>query len=268
MSLSIQSNEDILTRLTMILWGESKAGKTTYAMSAPGRKLILNFDPDGYTSVMNRDDFDVIDLAQYTGKECIENGKKAVAMIKNVHEKYDTVILDSLTTLTSQSLRCAIENRIGSSNKFTPTLEVPGLSAWGARNTYTNDIVERLLRITAQYKLHCILMAHTDDPEYDSDGKTAIRQTMMLSGKIKNQACLRASEIWNLTSSNTGRKIYTAPHGIRAPMGSRIFDTEKVKSFILKYDPNKPDIEQESSIATLFNKWSNNGKSRLTVAPN
>lgn len=268
MTIELQSREAILTRLNMVIWGDTKVGKTTYAMSAPGRKLIINLDPDGFSSIMHREDFDVIDLSQYSGKECIENAKKAVAMIKDWSKDnpLGTVILDSMTTLTYQAVKAAVENGIGKSAKFSPTLEVPGLSGWGARNSYVNDICDRILRITNQTNLNCIFIAHTDDPEYDKDGKTIIQQTMMLGAKIRQMTGLRASEIWNITDG-TKRRVFTAPHGVRKPMGSRMFDTAKVKDFDLNYDITKPDLEQECSIASLVKVWRNNGCKKLTVAP-
>jgi len=260
-------NDEITSRLNMILWGDSKAGKTTYAMSAPGRKLIINFDPDGFEAVAYRDDFDVLDLSTYRGADCINAAKKAAAQVAENAENYSTVIVDSLTTLTIQAVHAAIENRIGQSPKFTPSLEAPGLSAWGARNSYVNDVVERILRVTAKHNLHCILIAHMDDPETSDDGKTVIRQTMLLSAKIKAPTAIRTSEIWHMSYSNSGRKIYIAPHGVKEPMGSRMFNTEKVKQFTLNYDITKPDDEQPCAIATLFNSWRDNGKKKLVVAP-
>jgi hypothetical protein len=50
----------LIPRTAGIIWGDAKTGKTTYAMSLPGRKLLINFDPDGYAAVMYRDDFDVL----------------------------------------------------------------------------------------------------------------------------------------------------------------------------------------------------------------
>ena len=52
-----------VNRLAMILWGKSGAGKTTFAATSEGDKLIINFDPDGYTSLANRTDVSVIDLS-------------------------------------------------------------------------------------------------------------------------------------------------------------------------------------------------------------
>jgi len=53
-------------RFTALIWGPSGGGKTTLACTAPGRKLIVNFDPDGPASVAHRDDVDVLDYSTLT----------------------------------------------------------------------------------------------------------------------------------------------------------------------------------------------------------
>src|SRR4051812_15258663 len=50
-------------RFSLLLWGLSGCGKTTLAASAPGNKLLINFDPDGPVSLGPRDDVVLIDLS-------------------------------------------------------------------------------------------------------------------------------------------------------------------------------------------------------------
>lgn len=254
-------------RLVGIIWGDAKTGKTTYACSLPGRKLLINFDPEGFSSVAYRDDVDVIDLSNMTATDALQNARKAAQYIVENSETYESVIVDSLTTLTELSLQDAVARGIGKSPKFTPTIDAPGLTGYGARNNNVNDVISKILRGTGQKGLNCFFIAHADDPEFSQDGKTIVQQTIMLSAKIRNTAGLKVSEIYHLHTDNGRRTLYTAPFGVKRPMGSRIFDTEKVKKFELKYDINKPDEEQAQSLQCIIKEWKENGFKKLTNSP-
>lgn len=261
------SAKDLAGRLVGIIWGDSKAGKTTYACSLPGKKLLINFDPEGFSSIAYRDDVDIIDLSSLAPTEAIKQAKKAAQYIVENKEEYESVIFDSLTTLTDISLRDAVARGIGKGASFSPTIDSPGLACYGARNNTINDIVSMILRGTGQRKMNCFFIAHADDPEYSQDGKTIVQHTIMLSAKIRNNVALRVSEIYHLNVSNGKRTLYLAPFGMKKPMGSRIFATEKLKSFVLNYDIEKPDEEQPHSIQSIVKAWKANGFKKLISLP-
>lgn len=264
--MQITSASELKHRFAGIIWGDSKCGKTTYAASLPGYKLVINFDPDGFTSLSHRNDFDVLDLSSLSPTDAIKQAQKVGTYILANPDKYQSVIVDSLTTLTEASLLDAIYRGVGKSAKFTPSLDAPGLTGYGARNTTVNDVISKILRATSQIGAHCFFLAHADDPEFEETGKTIMRQTIMLSSKIRNNVGLKVSEIWHMAST-TKRVIYTAPFGVKTPMGSRIFDTNRVKQFDLNYSYDKSDEEQPSSLLNIFKAWEEGGKQKLLVAP-
>lgn len=266
--MQVQSSTDIKPRITGLIWGDAKAGKTTYAMTLPGKKLIINFDPDGFTSVAYRKDFDVIDLSQLDAQTAIEQGRKAAAFIIENKGNYQSVIVDSLTTLAEAALGSAIAKGIGKSATFTPSLDAPGLAGYGGRNNAFNDVVSRVLRATAQANMHCFFIAHTDDPEYDKKGENIVQQTMMLSSKMRNTSALKVSEVWHMTcSDNNTRTIYLAPFGVKKPMGSRMFDMKAVSKFTLTYDIDKTDAEQPQAICNIYDTWLSAGMVKIKKAP-
>lgn len=268
MTLNPVSSEQLRTRLSGIIWGDAKTGKTTWAMTLPGRKLLINFDPDGFLSIAHRQDFDVFDLSTLPASEAIETTKKIGTYILDNADKYGSVIVDSLTTLTSLALEDAINRGIGKTSRFTPTLEAPGLQAYGARTSNVQNVIERIMRASGQKNLHCFFIAHKDDPEFDEDGKNIVQQTIMLSAKVRNNAALRVSEIYYLhLSSGNRRTVYLAPYGHLTPMGSRIFDTAKVPKFNLNYDPTKPDDEQRHSISRIIKSFEDGEFKKLTKEP-
>ena len=50
-------------RFSLLLWGSAGCGKTVWAASLPGLKLLINFDPDGPSSLGDREDVIIIDLS-------------------------------------------------------------------------------------------------------------------------------------------------------------------------------------------------------------
>jgi len=266
--MDVTSATDLKTRFAGVIWGEAKTGKTTWAMSLPGRKLLVNFDPDGYLAVAHRDDFDVIDLSQYPPQEAIKNAKKVGTYILENADKYKSVVVDSLTTLTDLALHDAVERGLGKSSKFTPTIDTPGLTGYGGRNNNVNDVIDKIMRATAQKTLNCFFIAHMDDPEYDQDGKNIIQQTIMLSAKIRNKVGLKVSEIYHLEKGSQDRRfVHLSQYGNKKPMGSRIFDTAKVQKFQLRYTIDNPDEEQPDTLAAIFAAWESGGRQKLTKAP-
>lgn len=265
--MEAQSAANLAGRLVGIIWGDAKAGKTTYACSLPDKKLLINFDPEGFSSIAYRDDVDIIDLSTMPANEAIVNARKAAQYIIENANKYGSVIVDSLTTLTELALHDAVARGIGKSGSYTPTIDAPGLAGYGARNNTVNDIISKILRATGQTKLNCFFIAHADDPELSQDGKTIIQQTIMLSAKIRNNAALKVSEIYHINVSQGKRTLYLAPFGVKKPMGSRIFDTKAFTKFALDYDIDKPDEEQVCSLQRIITAWRTNNFTKLKSLP-
>lgn len=261
--MDIQSSSDLKTRMVGVLWGDSGVGKTTYAGSLPGKKLIVNFDPEGFLSLAHRDDFDLIDLSVENAKSAGDKAQKVGDYIVANADQYESVIVDSLTTLAEMSLNHAIAVGVGKSKTFTPSLLTPGLSAYGGRNNVFNDVISRILRATGQKGLHCFMLAHAADPIQDESGNS-IAQSILLADKMRTQTTLKASEIWHITESSKGRTIFLRPFGVKAPMKSRMFSTDQIDRFTLNYDPSKSDEEQPHSLLNIYKTWVEGGKQKLT----
>lgn len=255
------------TRLAGIVWSDPKVGKTTWLMSLPGRKLLLNYDPDGFLSVAHRDDVDVIDFSIMPPQDAARESAKVAGYIIENKDKYGSIVVDSLTTMTDMALYDALYRGVGKSPKFTPTLDTPGLTGYGGRNNVVNDVCAKILRASAICQMHCFFTAHMDDPQYDAEGKHIVEQTIMLSGKIKQKVAITVSEIYHLSQGGSTKKVHLAPYGVKKPMGSRIFDTTIIKEFDLKYDISKPDEDQSCSLTSIINQWKAGDYKKLTTLP-
>jgi hypothetical protein len=265
----VKEKSEIVSRLTGIIWGPPKAGKTSLLMTSPGKKLLVNVDPDGYTSISGRDDWSLLDLAQYTHAEIVALGtKKVPTMIQKMCDEGklvpgDTVIGDSLSSFGDAALLTAIQNKVGEGKGFTPSIEAPGLSAYGARTQYILEFVRQLLKVTARNGLNCWFTAHMDTPVTD-DKNNYLYQSMTLSDKATSSVGLSISEIWFIDSNDRKRTIAVRPVRGRKPMGSRIFTQSGDAEFILKFDIDKPDT-QPHSISTWWKAWEAGGKKKLEL---
>lgn len=263
--LEIKDKAGDKPRITLLLWGLSSAGKTTFACSAPGEKLIINFDPDGYRSVMHRKDVHVLDAASLD-LETFENKINQehplnLGTFLEENPQIETVIIDSLTTLQQSCLANAVRKKIGRSNQFTPSIETPGLSAYGARNAIMLRIVSNILRITGKLNRHVIAIAHEDAPHTDKDG-AVMYITTHIADRIRDAMHVRFSEIWWLNKDHkdregTKRTIAISPTLGHKPMKSRMFVSNDEPSFALVWNADK---DKYQPLADWYTLWEKAGK--------
>lgn len=66
-----------LARVSMLLWGEAGCGKTFFANTAPGARLLINIDPDGYQSLPKDDNTFVLDVSNEPDSYVVEQAKSS-----------------------------------------------------------------------------------------------------------------------------------------------------------------------------------------------
>jgi len=257
-----ETNETRTSRTSGILWGLAKCGKTTFLTGLPGKKLFVLFDPDGDQSLPDHEDITILRLYEQSDDLILRYATNTLPTILRKGE-YDSVIYDSLSTLGQIALMQAIKDKIGESKIFTPSIEAPGLSAYGARTANIVNIVSRALRATGAVGAHCWFTSHEDEPKTDDKGNF-LHITLTLSGKASSQVGLNVSEIWHMSVNDGKWRIMVAPGRGKKPMGSRMFDVTGSTEFVLRFDPAKGE-HQEHSIAQWFNKWIEGGRQKLPV---
>ena len=242
-------------RMSLLLWGTSGCGKTTLAATAPGRKLLISFDPDGAASIANRDDVDVADFSSSKPMVAEKFKSDNPLNLQSIIENYDTIIIDSLTSVAQMALMHGISHTKGA------TIERPSPGAYMVRNALTLQLVMNLLRLTGREKKHIIGIAHEAAPVTDDSG-AAISITVMLGGQLPEQATLNFSECWNL--SDTGRKRRLAVRNVRMrrPMKSRMFTTNKVCEFDWVYDA---ETLEGMTIESWYNAWKENNFKKIAI---
>jgi len=259
--VEIKSAADSQQRMSCLLWGPPGAGKTVYACSAPGNKLLINFDPDGPNSLGARDDVFIMDLSSEKNAVVDKfNSDDPYGLSKTLAdpEGIGTVIVDSTTAYSQLAVEKGISITKGA------TLERPSPGAYGARNAITLRMMTSLLRLTGRFNKHIIFTTH-EDKETDKDGNF-LNYTLMLGGKLGSQAALQLSEVWHLSEDNGKRRIMVRPGRMRKPMKTRMFGTNGKLEFDSAYDQFGPDAPYgKHSIASFLEEYEANGRNKIQV---
>jgi len=236
----------------MLLWGTAGCGKTTLAATAPGKKLWINFDPRGTTSLQGRDDILILDLAEERPEVVTRfRQEDPFGLTKFIAEhEIDTVVFDSTTNFADLATKYAVTQVKGAS------IERPSLQGYGFRNAYMLQAVKNLLRLTGRLNKHMIFIAHEDVPEKTEEG-TVLYITLMLGGKLPEQVPLDLSEVWWISEVNGKRNIAIRPCRMRKPMKTRMFKTDGEPEFLWKYNP---DTQVGDTIDKWYQDWIKAGK--------
>lgn len=268
-NFKIKSAAEAQSRLSMLLWGPAGCGKTMLAASAPGKKLFINFDPDGPSTLGNREDVLLLDLSDQkyniVEKFKTDDPFNLSRVLADESNGIETVVVDSLTSYSQYAVEQGIALTKGA------TVERPSPGAYGARNALTLRLISGILRLTNKYNKHCVLISHEDAPTADDAGNV-LYITMMLGGKLPDQAALQISEVWFMQDVNKERRILVRAGRNRKPMKSRMFNTSERIEYISKYNPfdNKMQFDMdkvygEHSIASFYNQWIENGRNKIQV---
>lgn len=275
-SIEVTSGSETPTRMALLIWGLATCGKTTLSATAPGDKLWLSLGDGEHVSVMNRSDVHVAKLYDLSLEEFFRHGQTdnpfGLDKLLGENENIGTVVFDSATALSYRALQRAVEKGIGASKGFTPSMETPGISAYGGRNAITLEVLTGLLRVTAKHNVHCIITAHEADAvmRKDERGNEVIDYiAVMLGGQLVNNVTMRLSEIWHLRQLDGGeqKRILTVRKtGNRKPMKTRMFRVDQEPQFELVYDSDKPDSAPgQMTLAEWTNQWLDNGGAKLPI---
>lgn len=250
--VTVTTGPEAISRFALLLWGPSGCGKTTFAATAPGNKLWLSFGDNEHQPIVHRKDVQVADLSTLSLDDLFKHGQNdnpfGLDQVLAKQESIATVVVDSVTALTFRALQRSVSRGIGAGKGFTPTMEAPGISAYGGRNAIVLEVLTGILRVTAKHGVHCIITAHEDDPTTRPDPRTNQEIIeyigVMLGGKIVNNVTWRLSDIWYMSQSELGaknRRIAIRPTRLRRPMKTRMFTNKDAPEFDLAYDADKAD---------------------------
>jgi len=247
------------TRFSGLLWGPAGVGKTTLACTLPGKKLLVNFDPDGPTSIAGFDNVDVLDYAPL-GHSITNTFKDEINPlgIKDIIANYDSLIIDSITNATDKSLDAGVASPMAKGT----SVERPAPTSYQIRNRLTLKLVKNVLRLTARHNKHCIFIAHQAAPEKNDDG-VVLFITVALGGSLPDSVPIDYSEVWALYEvPGKGKHIAIRPCRSRQPMKTRMFTTTGDPEFRWKFDP---EAMKGDTIEKWLDLWIKNDKKKIPL---
>jgi hypothetical protein len=266
-------------RFSSLIWGQAGCGKTTLAATAPGKKLWINFDPDGPSSVTGLSTL-------HAGKDTALSHEIYVHDLSGEHHKIteqfkkddhlglgkllsdetngiETVVVDSVTRFAQLALENVVHRDIGKGGSWSPSIETPGQTAYGARNILTYRMFTDIFTITKRHNKNVIFITHEAAPHTNDKGETLFI-TMALGGQLPILGSAQLSEVWHVTDTPQGRKIAVKPCRGFKPMKTRMFTaTTAEPEFVWNYDIMKPNTKME--IATWWKDWNDNGGQKISL---
>lgn len=244
-------------RMSVLIWGQPGVGKTTLASTLPGRKALINFDPDGPASIPDADDVTVFDLAQASNTLLMSQVKDVDNPLKitDAFDHFDTFIFDSLTSLEERTLAHGIKETKGA------TVERPSPGAYQARNNLLIGMVRNVLGATAKAKKHVAFICHEGPAERNDEG-VLLGITLALGGKNPSNVALKLNECWNLfeqTGDKRNKKMILARQARnRKPLKSRMFDTMDEYEFEWIWNTRDRLDPTNMWVRDWFEKWEQN----------
>ncbi len=241
-AVSISFPDEAPKRISLVIWGRAGSFKTTLASTAPGKKLWINFDPDGPYSLTGRNavhnDISVLDFSGEHESIVTKFKKEIPIEITSKWQEFDTIVVDSLTTFGEIALKHGVTVAQGSAKGRLSTLEDPGYAGYGNKYTWMNLMVANFLRETKRAGKHIIFICHEDRMEKDKEGNP-LYISILLGSSLVEQIPLNLSEVWHVEDTGKERRIQVRNCRMFKPMKSRMFMTDKEPEFNWKYDANK-----------------------------
>jgi hypothetical protein len=246
-------------QLNMLIWGDSGAGKTTLAATAPGKKLLILLDPGGDLSLADREDIATLNLTAEPSNKIMSQFRSAdpynLSKVLEGSPQLETVIVDSMTSLGYAALEVAVQLAGGKSS-----LEQPGMHGYTYRNALILRVAVAVMRLCAKLNRHLILITHEGNAERTDQGNiTSV--TMALSDSVANQVGLRFNEVWWMQDNGKERIIAVRPCHLRKPMKTRLFQGSRPE-FVWHYDP---DTQVGEGIADWYATWQAGGGKKLPL---
>ncbi len=258
-------------RFSLLLWGPAGCGKTVWACSLPGRKLLINFDPDGPSSLGDRDDIIIIDLSgeKHTVVDKFKTDDDPLLPLAGKSFRLSKILIDldiSGVIVDSCSAFSQLATDQGISVTKGATVERPSPGAYGARNALTLRMMSGILRTTKRFNRHVIFITHEDDAGVRNSEGELLHITMLIGGKLGSQTALQISEVWHMGDDGKQRKVMIRPARMRKPMKTRMFSADSTIEFTCKYKQFGPDAPYgEHSLASFIEEWEEHGHAKIQV---
>ena len=250
---------DLPKRLSVCIWSPAGMGKTTLAATMPGRKALINFDPDGPSSIAQAPDVTVFDFSGEDDQFVARFKDRDPLGVMKTFDHFDSYIVDSLSSISERTLTRGISITKGA------TVERPSPGAYMARNNLATNFIRNMLQITGAAGKHICFIAHEGAPTTNDDG-ALIGYTMSLGGQLPGQTAMKINECWPMFETGKREKmIILRKSRLRDPAKSRMFDTTKDTEFAWRFNPNDWDDPTNMRIDDWYQQWVDSGYGKIPM---
>lgn len=174
-------------KLKVLCYGGSGTGKTTFASTFP-KPYFFDFD-GGVLSLRGRDvEYDTY-TDVYKGKERVKSAWKDFQAKKDDLDKYETIVIDSITTLEDYAMTELLEL-----NKRTE----PTLHEWGRLVSWMRNF----LAVINGYDKHVVVIAHEEMLKDEITGEVWIRP-LVVGKKLPQEMPLFFDEVYRSVATKS-----------------------------------------------------------------
>lgn len=267
--LPISSPTKVIKSMSILLWGGAGCGKSTFAATAPGDILWIQFDKTGAQgvadTVINAGKEAKIYVVDFSGQSdnVVEKFKRENPVeIENTlrdNPNIRTVVFDSVTSFAEKALAFGVVKARATPKGAKSTIEDPGYSGYGNKRTYVEYAIRNVATSCAKYDVNIIIIAHEGPPDRNTQGEV-VERTLLLGSSLNITVPKDIGEIWYLADTGKERRLYIRSSGPIRPMRSRIFKSEATQAFKLKFDA---ETWKGEGIADWFDAWKKNDFNKI-----
>lgn len=188
----------------LLLCGDSSTGKTCSVGTAPGKIHIFDFDKKLSSLIIhlqktNKDKIKDITFDTYTegkvkgkaGQKFVDDMNKLIAIGEKGGEfPYDTVCLDSITTLNDAILHYIVYTNPGLKRTVTSAAIIPALQDYQLLRMVMKDLIKQVLALPC----NVIFTSHIERIKDETTGR--LIQVPMMQGKLATELPIYFSEIY------------------------------------------------------------------------
>lgn len=204
----------------ILLVGDSGTGKTCFSGTAPGKVHVCDFDGKisslaGHLKVINPAALDRISYEQYLPRKAFpghEGGTfnddmgKLEKLAAEGKFPYDTIVIDSLTTMSDEVMKYLMKLNPGVKRTVTKGAQAPALQDYGLFRIFMKQMITSIL----SFPCNVIFTAHIERTKDEHTGR--IIQTPMLTGKLSAELPIYFDEVYKtvIETDKDGKTTYMA----------------------------------------------------------
>lgn len=179
-----------------LIIGDSGAGKTCFAAGF-GRTYVLDFDnkiSSAAAFYRHSPQIEKIDYDNYaptdTKGTAFEKANQKLGEIKKALGDYETIVIDSLTTLSDEAMKWIMRINPGTKRNATKGAQAPALQDYGIFRIFMKDFIQQVINLPC----HVIFTAHIQIEKDETTGQ--ILRSPMLAGKLSRELPIYFPEVW------------------------------------------------------------------------